>query len=81
MEVDEGLEEDAAEEVEALLVAAVAGLVLAGAVPVLLPQPVRAAARARIASPGPTWWFMVCSLVVFLGRCFVAGVRRRSTGR
>ena len=58
VEVEEGLEEDAAEEVDALLVAAVAGLLFAGEVPVLLPQPVRAAARARIASParhGGSW--------------------------
>jgi len=47
---------------DAVLEAPVAGLVADGVVPVLLPQPVRAAARARMARPGPTWCFMMCSL-------------------
>src|SRR6476660_1424169 len=53
-------EADEAEDGEAAV--PVAGLVAAGAVPELLPQPLRAAARARMARPGPRWCFMVCSL-------------------
>jgi hypothetical protein len=59
-------EDDAAEEADEVAAeeaaVPVAGLVAAGEVPELLPQPVRAAARARMARPGPGWCFMVCSL-------------------
>jgi len=69
-DVPEGLAEDVPEEVPAELVAPpVAGLEAAGVVPVLLPQPVRAAARARMARPAPRWCFMVCSLDVFAWLC------------
>jgi hypothetical protein len=63
VEAAEGLADDAPGEaaLEALLVAPAAGLLAAGVVPVLLPQPERDAARTRMASPGPTWCFMMCS--------------------
>src|SRR6476660_6695114 len=68
---------DAAPEDDAPVVA---GAVADGVVPALLPQPVRAAARARMASPAPRCCFMVCSLAVcFLG-CHLAGAPRWNTG-
>src|SRR6478736_1112339 len=77
-DVPEGLAEDVPDGVPAeLLEPPVAGLEAAGVVPVLLPQPVRAAARARMATPAPRWCFMVCSLGVLLWLCACLGVPLR----